>query len=199
MLEACGGQRLSDVRDRALVTFLLHTGLRAAEAAALTWGSIDEGPPPSLTIEGKGRVVRTVPVSTEASKALALWADASRAHREPSAPVWTRVNHRVSGDASRDLRAGAWSTTAAGLTADSIHGIVTRRALQAGLPGVTPHALRRTFATKLRDLGVAIDTISRYLGHASVLTTVGYFDPRDDGAARTLRGLSYETAPGSVS
>jgi integrase/recombinase XerD len=198
LVAACDGARLSDVRDRALVVFLLHTGLRAAEAAGLTWSAIDGGAPASLTVEGKGRVVRTVPLSSEATRALAEWATASGCERTPGAPVWTRVNHRVAGDASRDLRSGAWSTTSAGLTADSVHGIVTKRAARAGLAGVTPHALRRTFATKLRDLGVSIDTISRYLGHASVLTTVGYFNPRDDGAARALRALSYDPSPGSV-
>ena len=107
--------------------------------------------------------------------------------------------HRVAGDASRDLRSGSWALTGEHLTADSIHAIVTKRAAKAGLVGVTPHALRRTFATKLRELGVAIDTISRYLGHASILTTAGYFDPRDDGAAQRVRDLTYDGTPESVS
>lgn len=198
LVAACDGSRLCDVRDRSLVVFLLHTGLRAAEAAGLSWSAVDDREPASVTVEGKGRVVRTVPLSAEAMQALGEWAAVSGCERAPGAPIWTRVNHRVSGDASRDLRAGAWSTTSAGLTADSVHGIVTKRAARAGLTGATPHALRRTFATKLRDLGVAIDTISRYLGHASVLTTVGYFNPHDDGAARALRALSYDSPRGSV-
>jgi integrase len=193
LIAACEGKRISDARDRLLITFLLHTGLRAAELAALTWGAVDGDAPATLTVEGKGRVVRTVPLSAEASRALDEWANVSGALRSPDRPIWTRVSHRVSGDASRNLRSGSWSITASALAADSVHAIVTRRAARAGLAGVTPHALRRTFATKLRDLGVAIDTISRYLGHASVLTTVGYFDTRDEGAARTVRGLSYDS------
>ncbi len=191
LVAACAGAKISDSRDRTLVTFLLHTGLRAAEVASLTWGAIDDSAAPSITIEGKGRVVRTVPLSREAAHALDAWAEASGVARETNAPVFFRLNHRVAGDASRNLRAGAWRITGAALTADSIHAIVTRRARRAGLTNITPHSLRRTFATKLKQLGVAIDTISRYLGHSSVLTTVGYFNPRDDGAAKTVERLHY--------
>lgn len=191
LLAACDGPRLSDLRDRALVTVMLHTGLRAAEAAGLTWDALDDSSSPSLTVEGKGNVVRTIPVSNQAYRALKEWATTTKSARRPNEPVWTRVNHRVAGEASRDLRSGAWTLTHDALTPDSVHGIVTRRAARAGLSSVTPHTLRRTFATKLKSVGVAIDAISRYLGHASILTTVAYFDPRDEGAAKALRKLDY--------
>jgi site-specific recombinase XerD len=191
LLAACEGRRPSDLRDRTLVVVLLHTGLRAAEAAGLTWDSLEDEGAPSLTVEGKGRVVRTVPLSDEAYRALVAWATASQSAREAGEPVWTRLNHRVAGDASRDLRSGSWSVTRDALTPDSVHSIVTRRAARAGLQHVTPHTLRRTFATKLRDLGVAVDTISRYLGHASILTTVAYFSPRDELATKAVRRLRY--------
>jgi integrase/recombinase XerC len=174
-----------------LVLLLLHTGLRAAEAAALRWGDVDLDGAASVTVEGKGRVVRTIPLSSTVAGALIDWAAFSGARRVTLEPVITRVKHRVAGAASRSNRAGEWEQTPEPLSADAVHGIVTRRAARAGLKDVTPHALRRTFATKLRDLGVSIDTISRYLGHASIQTTVAYFNPDDSTATATIRELSY--------
>lgn len=191
LLAACEGERLSDVRDRTLITVLLHTGLRAAEAASMTWNSINDGSEPSITIEGKGRVVRTVPLSDAAYRSLGEWAERSRARRRSDDVIWTRVNHRIDGYASRVNQEGCWSLATNPLTPMSILSIVSRRASRAALEHVTPHTLRRTFATKLKRIGVSIDTISRYLGHASILTTVGYFDPYDEGASQVVRALRY--------
>ena len=191
LIRACAGSRPSDRRDLTLVSLLLHTGLRAAEAAALVWSDVVLDGAPRITIEGKGRVVRTIPLSVAITSTLKEWADTSLSHSEQAAAVITRVTHRVAGDASRSTRSGGWKVTLAPLSADAIHGIVTRRAARAGLSDVTPHALRRTYATKLRDLGVSIDTISRYLGHASIQTTVAYFNPEDRSATATVRELDY--------
>jgi site-specific recombinase XerD len=95
----------------------------------------------------------------------------------------------------RDERSERWSRTDAPLSADSIHALVVRRAARAGLSGVTPHTLRRTYATKLKDVGVTLDTIQRYLGHASISTTTGYFAPRDERAVGLVRDLNYGGRP----
>lgn len=190
LLAACAGARPSDVRDRTLIAVLLHTGLRAAEVSSLTWGAVRDDAA-AITVEGKGRVVRTIPLSVTAVAAFEEWARFASARRHAGDPVWSRLNHRLDGGGSRATGRGAWSFTLDPLTPDAVHAIVTRRAARAGLEGVTPHTLRRTYATKLRSIGVAIDTISRFLGHASILTTVGYFDPHDDVATRAVKSLDY--------
>jgi site-specific recombinase XerD len=192
LLRACEGKRIADVRDRSLVTVLLHTGLRAAEAAALKWGDLSDTPDARLTIEGKGRVVRTVPLSDEARSSLRDWARAANSRCNPSEHVWGQLVFRVSGEADRLTRAGTWHLTSTPLRSQSIYAIVKKRARRAGLAvNTTPHTLRRTFATKLKRLGVAIDTIQRYLGHSSIQTTVKYFDPRDEDAVSTVRTMHY--------
>ncbi|WP_425145916.1 tyrosine-type recombinase/integrase [Deinococcus sp.] len=47
-------------------------------------------------------------------------------------------------------------------------------AVQSGgvLPGVSPHDLRHTYATLTIRRGVPVEIVSRYLGHATVLTTL---------------------------
>jgi integrase len=52
---------------------------------------------------------------------------------------------------------------------------VMRKANQAfGLSGLTPHGLRRTYATHLNDQGVPTEDIRKALGHKSIHTTTGY-------------------------
>jgi site-specific recombinase XerD len=188
LLASCNGGRAVDVRDRAIVTILLHTGLRVAEVASLTWGTISSAPAPGVRVEGKGHVVRTVPLSREALAALDAWSAACGRRRGGDAPIWVSVAHRLRGGAS--VGPGTWTVGDGGLSPAAVRRVVRRHAKRAGLSGVSPHALRRTFATKLKRLGVDLLTLQRYLGHASITTTVKYLHTSDD-ASPVVRELSY--------
>ena len=48
---------------------------------------------------------------------------------------------------------------------------LTTAFIRAGLTDVSPHCLRRTFATRLLSRGAAITDVQHLLGHASVKTT----------------------------
>lgn len=194
LLAACSGSRLVDLRDRSLVTVLLHSGLRAAEAAGLTWDQVWLTDAPRVRVEGKGHVVRTVPLSATARDELLSYAKTLDVDTTASGPVWIRINHRLSGEASHNLRRGEWAATYSALSTQSIRAIVIRRSRRAGLAHTTPHTLRRTYATKLRSLGITLDTIARYLGHASIQTTAAYFNPVDDVAMDLVLELDYGRA-----
>jgi integrase len=107
--------------------------------------------------------------------------------------VWTRLEHTLSGHEGRVSGEGSWSISREQLSADSIYQIIRRRAAAAGVEA-TPHALRRSYATALRDAGVSLDTIRRYLGHASIQTTIRYLSPQDEEAASAVRSLSLGVA-----
>jgi integrase/recombinase XerD len=192
LVSACSGDTLTDVRDRSLIVFLLHTGLRAAEAASLTWDCLSKPPNVVVTIEGKGRVVRTVPLSDEAFKVLREWVGVLDRTRKPSERIWTRIEHRMLRADRRADVPGAFTITSHAISGTTVYSIVRKRAALASLENVTPHTLRRTFATKLKRLGVALDSIQRYLGHSSILTTAGYFDPNDEDALGTVKSLRYD-------
>jgi len=54
---------------------------------------------------------------------------------------------------------------------------VSRLAELAGLPDVTPHTLRHSFAKSLIDNGVTLEKVAALLGHESLDTTRLYVTP----------------------
>lgn len=67
--------------------------------------------------------------------------------------------------------------------------IIQRVAEEAGVPDVSPHTFRRSFATHLLEGGADVRVVQELLGHASVATTQIYTHVTAD----TLRDM-YTTA-----
>jgi integrase/recombinase XerD len=65
-----------------------------------------------------------------------------------------------------------------------IRGIFKRIASRAGLKSVTPHTLRRTFATHLYNNGAGIDVIKVLMGHVWITTTMKYARMGQDQVAK---------------
>ena len=143
-------------RDTALMALLYGSGLRIAEALALSVGDAPlPGKDDMLRVTGKGSKQRIVPVLPAVREAMAAWL---RYHptREAAAPLFTgaRGQRLNPGVAQRQLR-------------------IFRQ--QNGLPDhATPHALRHSFATHLLAGGADLRAIQDLLGHASLSTTQRY-------------------------
>ena len=60
------------------------------------------------------------------------------------------------------------------LRGESLWYVLKRRQRQAGLNGITPHALRRGFVTTLLEAGVDLLTVQELVGHADAVTTARY-------------------------
>jgi integrase len=71
---------------------------------------------------------------------------------------------------------------------DNIYRIVRLYAEGAGLPLVTPHDLRRSFARLAEDNGAALREIQSSLGHSNIATTEIYLGSRQD----------FERSPGQL-
>jgi integrase/recombinase XerD len=157
LVESVGGERPRELRDRALLELLYGCGLRASELVTLRPADVDlHGQ--FLLCQGKGARQRLVPVGTQARAALVAYLR----HGRPALcargdPGTLFVNHR-----GRPLtRQGLWA-------------IVRRRAGQAGLHRVFPHALRHSFASHLLEGGADLRAVQALLGHADIGTTEIY-------------------------
>ncbi len=149
-------------RDRAVLEFLYATGCRCSEATGLDLGNLDLKEA-SARVLGKGSKERLVFFGGKAHAALKAWL-----------AVRERWRARASGDAPDG---GPLFCNARGgrLSDRSVRRMVTAHVRSAALAaGVSPHALRHSFATHLLDVGADLRDIQELLGHASLSTTQKY-------------------------
>ncbi len=156
-------------RDRALLELLYATGARISEAVGLDVDDLDltgergpAGAPATVRLAGKGGKQRIVPVGSFALRAL----DAYLVQARPALAASARSGQAspavfLNARGGRLTRQGAW-------------GALRAAAARAGLPEISPHVLRHSFATHLLDGGADVRVVQELLGHASVSTTQVY-------------------------
>lgn len=155
------------LRDRALLELLYATGLRRNEALALDLPDLDHRERVVLVRRGKGGRGRAVPLTGSAYAAVASYLERARPALfragRPTLALWLSVRgNRLNETALRRLLAA----------------LRARAGLEKPL---TPHTLRRSFATALLQGGASLRHIQLLLGHAHLDTTAIYLrlDPEE--------------------
>ena len=147
------------IRDRAMIEVLYATGLRVSELVAIRAADLHIDAQ-YLTCVGKGNKERLVPIGDQAT-------------------AWVQRYER---EVRRELAAGRLRTSprlflnARGgpLSRVGVWKIMKNHARRAGLPAVSPHVLRHSFATHLLERGADLRAIQTMLGHADLSTTQIY-------------------------
>lgn len=147
-----------ELRDKAVFELAYSSGLRLAELVGLdvedARAILREA---EVTVTGKGRKTRVVPVGAKARDALGCWLDA----RGPLA----RADERALFVSARGQR----------ISPRSIQLRLKRWALRAGLPSaVHPHVLRHSFASHVLQSAGDLRAVQEMLGHSSISTTQVY-------------------------
>jgi site-specific recombinase XerD len=157
LLAACDDTALG-IRDGAVIATVYATGLRRAEAAALTMASYSTVTQ-SLRVLGKGNKERIVPVSLSALPWLNEW---FKIRGSKPGPLFCPLSPKG-------------TVVYRHMTPQTIAALLERRRLQAGLAlKVNPHDLRRTLIGDLLDDGVDLVTAQAIAGHAHPGTTSKY-------------------------
>jgi integrase/recombinase XerC len=68
----------------------------------------------------------------------------------------------------------------------AVQTLIKKIANRAGLKNVTPHTLRRTFATHLHDRGASVEIIQALMGHVWISTTMKYTRISPDRLTKTF-------------
>ncbi|MDP9843697.1 tyrosine-type recombinase/integrase [Streptosporangium lutulentum] len=151
-------------RDAALIAVLLGTGARAEECQRLSIADVPiTARSGTARLLGKGDEVRTVPLPIPARERLSAWLLA-RTELLTARPALAET----AGD-------GLWTGQRGRLSVDGVTDVVRAVGKAADLPGLRPHRLRHTYATRLREAGADHAQIQALLGHASIETTARYF------------------------
>ena len=140
-------------RDRALLELLYGAGLRVSEASGIDVHDLDLDAR-TARVRGKGSKERMVVFGEPCARALRAYL-AERTAPVSGAPLFTNA------------KGGR-------LTVRSMHTAVAKAAEAAGLPALSPHGLRHSFATHLLDGGADLKSVQQLLGHEDLATTQIY-------------------------
>lgn len=154
LLDAPDTKTIIGLRDRALLTLLYGTGIRASECSSLRECDVDLHQQ-TVQVTGKGGHQRTIPLNERVVQALAVYRQA-RDPLFPTAPFFQ----------SRHKRA---------MSRNAIYQRVRWHAARCKIRKmVSPHRLRHTFATHLVQANVRLVTIRDLLGHRQISSTQVY-------------------------
>ena len=141
-------------RDAAVLGLLYGAGLRISEALGLRCAEV--GAVDAITVTGKGRKQRMVPVLPQVQKLIADYLALCPYDLPDNGPLFVGA------------KGGPLSPRVVQLAMARLRGAL-------GLPETaTPHALRHSFATHLLAGGGDLRSIQELLGHASLSTTQIY-------------------------
>jgi len=157
-------------RDRAILEVFYASGLRLSELVSLDVEDVNLSTR-MVRVMGKGRKERLVPCHPRAADAVLAWLKDRVALVALAEDDTTRAGGRRRG--REDPLFVNYRGTR--LTPRSVHRLVTRYVgLCTARFGISPHALRHSFATHLLERGADLRAIQELLGHVELTTTQRY-------------------------
>jgi integrase/recombinase XerC len=157
-------------RDRAILELFYASGLRLSELVGLDVDDINLSSR-VVRVLGKGRKERIVPFNRSTEDALRAWlkdwesigasekrgqSNSNRMRKKASVPVFLNYQGRR-------------------LSTRSVDRLVRKHVAACSTRfGISPHALRHSFATHLLERGADLRAIQELLGHARLTTTQRY-------------------------
>lgn len=148
-------QNGASLKEKTVVTTLLHTGIRAAELSALCTTDIVQiqGTWKLHIREGKGLKDRLVPLTPTCLAALQEW----------QGEGWEGRNEHLFTFYGRPWQGGA-----------NVCAIIREMGAKLGLTGLTPHRFRHTFAVALLNHGLRESALQKLMGHSTLNMTLEY-------------------------
>jgi integrase/recombinase XerD len=146
MRDTCPKRTLLSDRDRAIMLFLLDTGVRAGELVAINLGEINPITGEVLISHGKGRKPRTAFIGIKSRKAIRAYL---KQRRDTSPALWV---------AKGGERLTYWG----------LKMIMKRHATLAAVRTPEIHAFRRWFALTCLRAGVDAYSLQELMGHADL-------------------------------
>lgn len=138
---------------RPIILVALHTGTRRGEVLTLKWADLDFGQKLVRVTHTKNHRTRYIPMNSKLEKLLESI--------KPEATTWEK---------SAYVFANAETETKFKDLSRAFEGACRR----AGLEDVTFHTLRHSFASRLAQAGVPLNTIRELLGHGDMTVTMRY-------------------------
>ncbi len=169
LFKLCAGKNPLDVRNKAILSVFLDTGLRISELANLTLEDVNVDNGSLLVRQGKGNKQRVVRIGVKAQKAL-----------------WKYITlYRKGNSNSLFLNRSGETFDVAGIK------ILIKRLGGKAKVKVHPHKLRHTFAISFLRAGGDVFSLQYLLGHSTLQMTQRYLQSLNaDDAANAHKKFS---------
>ena len=151
---------IADERDRAIFTLMVKAGLRVGESVTLNLKNLEQPDQDGLArlkVRGKGSKERMVWLTLEAYQHVEQWL---KIRPESDSQALFLNQHRRR------------------LSVAGVQYRLQQYCQQAGVQ-VSCHQLRHTFARRLAEQNMPIDSLAKLMGHNNLQTTQGYIDGAD--------------------
>lgn len=170
----------ASLKQRTVVVTLLHTGIRAAELAALKVSDMVQiqGKWKLHIREGKGLKDRIIPLTSQCLATLQAWQEDG----------WERVNGYLFTRHGRPWQGG-----------DNICAIIRELGCKLGIKGLTPHRFRHTFAVALLNYGMRESALQKLMGHSTLTMTLEYARILDQTLERAFNEAVEQMQAGPLS
>jgi hypothetical protein len=179
-------------RNAACFWTVYSLGLRLEEGLHLQVGDLDSQRVMVHIHRGKGAKDRYLPLP---ASTLAVLRNYWATHRNPTL-LFPAIGRRPT------LRVGARqaaSTTSRPMDATTVQGCMKRVVAKLGFrKKISIHTLRHSIATHLKEAGVSLRWIQKFLGHSSLQTTLLYLHLTDDGEEQGRAKLDEIAQPGDL-
>ncbi|TCP62537.1 integrase/recombinase XerC/integrase/recombinase XerD [Heliophilum fasciatum] len=167
-----------NLRDLALITVFLHTGLRVNEAVNVRMSDISLSDRKGLLIvrNGKGGKYREIPLNNDVRKVLVTYL----AEFPRQADDYLFFTNR-----------------SPQMTTRAAQVIINKYKDMTGIDHLTCHSLRHTFGHELASRKIPLDVVARLMGHQKangdpcIATTIIYTQPGPDDLATAVNELEW--------
>jgi site-specific recombinase XerD len=159
------------LRDRCIMVLMYDSAARIQEIIDVKLGDFRWGKTPTVTLHGKGRKDRSVPISEKTAEHLRLYLAQFHAETKnnPDAPLFYSVIHGCRNQLSlRCVRELIRK-----------HGASARAKFVDVPQNVHPHLFRHSRSMHLYQHGMPMELISQWLGHANLETTISFYARAD--------------------
>jgi len=154
-------------RDRAILELFYASGLRLSELVGLDLGDVNLNGR-MVRVLGKGGKERIVPFNRSTEAALRAWLRDRESFVTAKPPASSREPRPTKPPLFLNYQGGRLSTR-------SVDRLVRKYVAACSTRlGISPHALRHSFATHLLERGADLRAIQELLGHARLSTTQRY-------------------------
>jgi site-specific recombinase XerD len=161
-------------RNQALLVVLYAGGLRRQEASAANTADYADRTG-ELSVIGKRKKHRLTYIHEEYRPWMKPWLELHRPRKLE--PLFVRFDKHT--HAPTDIR----------LAREGVDSVLGEIAELAGVESVTPHDLRRSFATELLENGADLLMVQQLMGHADVKTTSIYDKRGEKGKKRAIEKM----------